>query len=116
MFRPVWTSGNTVDDLSDDLLGASRVRMEVTYDCICRYSFLLDFPAVVVCDHGECCEGDFGFASEFGFRKVGHADYVETKFAVGLTLGSCREGGAVHANVGPSGMDGGTGVSSFLSK
>ena len=58
------------DEVADDLLGGDR--------------FLLDFPAVVIGDHAECGEGDFGFAGEFSFGQVGHADDVESEVAVGI--------------------------------
>ena len=77
----------------------------MAHDGLGADGFFLVFPAIVVCDHGEGGEGDFGFAGEFGFREVSHADDVEAELAVGFAFCAGGEGWAVHVDVGAAVVD-----------
>ncbi len=62
-------------------------------------------PAIVVGDHGDGTVAKFGFAGEFGFGGIGHADDVEIHGAVHVGFGEGGELRAFHADVCAFAMD-----------
>src|SRR5258708_30977630 len=62
-------------------------------------------PAIVISDHGDGAIAEFGFAGEFGFGDVGHADDVEIHGAVHVGFGEGGELRAFHTDVGALAVD-----------
>ena len=88
--------GDEGDDLSQDFFSGFGVGGDVRKNGIGSHGFFLDFPAIVVGDHGDGCDGDFCFACEADLAEVGHPDDIESEVAVGIGLGSGGESGASH--------------------
>ena len=100
MLGPSGFGGNLGDGVGENGFGVLGVGEEHFEDGGGVDCFFVGLPAVVVGDHAQGGEGDFGFASELGFGDVGHPDEVESEMPVGIGFGSGREGGAVHVDVG----------------
>src|SRR6266404_852252 len=62
-------------------------------------------PAIVISDHGDGAVAEFGFAGEFGFGDVGHADDVEIHGTMHVGFGEGGELRAFHADVGALAVD-----------
>ena len=92
--------GEEADGGADDFLGVFGVLVHDGDDLVDGDVVVAFAPAVIVGDHGEGCVGDFGFAGEFGFPEVGHADDVGAPGAVEVGFGAGGELGAFHADVG----------------
>lgn len=84
----------------EDFFGGFDIGPEVGGDGVGGDGEFVSFPAIVVGDHGEGGAGDFGFAGEFGFGEIGHADDVAAELAIGFGFGAGGKGGAVHIDVG----------------
>ena len=91
---------NSRDDAGDDVFCEGGIGVEVfDDDCDIDRGFV-GFPAIIVRDHAERCEGDFRFAAESGFRSVGHSDEIEAVAAIHVRFGAGRESRAVHGGIG----------------
>ena len=100
-------SGQRLDQAAHDLMCRRRIGLHNGQDLFDRNVFLLFVPAVVVRAESQRGETHLCFASQFGFLQVRHPDDGCTPGAVEERLGTRREGGPFHADVGASLMDGG---------
>ncbi len=88
--------GDERDDPSQDFFSGFGVCDDVRKNGLSSHGFFLHFPAVVVGDHGDGCDGDFCFPGEADLAEVGHPDDIEFELAVGIGLGPGGESGASH--------------------
>ena len=99
------STGIDFDGFAEDVLGVFGVLIERGDDLRAGYRFVIGMPAVVVGDHGDGAVTEFGFAGEFGFGDVGHADDVEIERAVHVGFGERGKLRAFHADVGAAAVD-----------
>src|SRR5208282_6255532 len=77
--------------LPDGALHVLGVLAEVPDNLFKRDRVVLRVPAIVIRNHGERGVAQLGFAREFGFRKIRHADHVEPKLAICVRFSQRRE-------------------------
>src|ERR1700726_290303 len=65
---------------------------------------MLGVPAIIIRDHGDRGVADFGFAREFCFGDVGHADYFKAQLAVDVGFGERGKLWTFHADIRAAAM------------
>ena len=90
--------GKGFDGLVKNVLRVSGVLVERGDDCHGN-RIVFGMPAIVIGDHGDGGVAELGFAGEFGFGDVGHADHVEFHGAMIVRLGQGGKLRAFHADV-----------------
>src|SRR5882724_3878276 len=93
------------DCFAENFLRVVGVLLKRGHDLRPGHGFVIGMPAVVIGDHSDGAVTEFGFASEFGFGDVGHADDVKFHFAMHVGLGERGELRTFHADVSTLAMD-----------
>ena len=82
----------------------SALRIQIVHDLFDGDGAVSGMPAIVIGDHRDGGVTNFGFAREFGFGHVGHANHVEVQLAMHVRLSERGKLRTFHANVGAAAM------------